>query len=86
MHLVDLNAISVVHESQLGHRAELVESDQGVVRAFETANPPGSKLYDVLTIFLSTAASGGIDHVVNDTGGSSTAANPDTPVDVISYP
>jgi hypothetical protein len=54
--------------------------------AFETANPPGSELYDLLTIFLSTAASGGIDHVVNDAGGSSTSANPDSPVDVIRYP
>jgi len=29
---------------------------------------------------------GGIVHVVNDTGGSSTIANPDTPVTVVSYP
>jgi len=54
--------------------------------AFQTANPPGSQLRDLLTIFLSTAGSGGIDHVVNGTGKSSTAASPDTPVDVISYP
>jgi hypothetical protein len=54
--------------------------------AFVTANPPGSTLHDLLTIFLSTAGSGGIEHVVNDTGGSSTAANPDTAVDVPSYP
>jgi len=54
--------------------------------AFETANPPGSELHDLLTIFLSTAGSGGIDHVVNGTGRSSTAANPDTAVDVASYP
>jgi hypothetical protein len=54
--------------------------------AFETANPPGSELHDLLTVFLSTAGSGGIDHVVNGTGRSSTAANPDTAVDVISYP
>jgi hypothetical protein len=54
--------------------------------AFQTANPPGSELHDLLTIFLSTAGSGGIDHVVNGTGGSSTAANPDRPVDVVSYP
>jgi hypothetical protein len=54
--------------------------------AFETANPPGSELRDLFTIFLSTAGSGGIDHVVNGTGRSSTAANPDAPVDVASYP
>ena len=55
--------------------------------AFEvpTALPAGS-LHDLLTIFLSTAGSGGISHVVNETGGSSTIANPDKPVTVISYP
>jgi len=47
--------------------------------------PPGS-LHDLLTIFLSTAGSGGILNVVNDTGGSSTIANPDVPVTVVSYP
>jgi len=54
--------------------------------AFQTASPPGSELHDLLTIFLSTAGSGGIEHVVNGTGKSSTAANPDTAVDVVSYP
>ena len=54
--------------------------------AFETADPSGSALHDLLTIFLSTAGSGGIDHVVNATGGSSTAANPDTAVKVVNYP
>jgi hypothetical protein len=54
--------------------------------AFETANPPGSELHDLVTIFLSAAGSGGIDHVVNDTGGSSTAANRDVAVDVARYP
>jgi hypothetical protein len=47
--------------------------------------PPGS-LHDLLTIFLSTAGAGGILNVVNNTGGSSTIANPDTPVTVTSYP
>jgi hypothetical protein len=47
--------------------------------------PPGS-LHDLLTIFLSTAGSGGILNVVNNTGGSSTIANPDVPVTVVSYP
>ena len=55
--------------------------------AFEvpTTLPAGS-LHDLLTIFLSTAGSGGILNVVNGTGGSSTIANPDTPVTVVSYP
>ncbi|HUA48613.1 MAG TPA: coagulation factor 5/8 type domain-containing protein [Solirubrobacteraceae bacterium] len=54
--------------------------------AFETADPPGSVLHNLVTTFLSSAGSGGIDHVVNGTGGSSTGANPDTAVDVRSYP
>jgi len=41
---------------------------------------------DAFTIFLSTAGSGGIDHVINGTGGSSTIANPDVVVPVLSYP
>jgi hypothetical protein len=65
--------------------------NQGVnivaAHAFEvpTTLPPGS-LHDLLTIFLSTAGSGGILNVVNDTGGSSTIANPDVPVTVTNYP
>ncbi|HET9848436.1 MAG TPA: adenylyl cyclase [Candidatus Dormibacteraeota bacterium] len=57
-------------------------------RAFEvpTTLPAGS-LHDLLTIFLDpTHGSGGILHVINETGGSSTQANPDTPVTVVSYP
>jgi hypothetical protein len=54
--------------------------------AFEMANTPDSELRDVFTVFLSTAGSGGITHVVNGAGSSSTAANPDAPVDVVSYP
>jgi len=54
--------------------------------AFETAKPPGSELHDLLTIFLSTAGSGGIDHVVNRSGRASTIANPDTPANVVSFP
>jgi hypothetical protein len=65
--------------------------NQGVniyaAHAFEvpTTLPTGS-LHDLLTIFLSTAGAGGILNVVNDTGGSSTIANPDSPVTVVSYP
>jgi hypothetical protein len=48
--------------------------------------PPGS-LHDLFTIFLNaTVGSGGILNVVNNTGGSSTVANPDKPVAVVSYP
>ncbi|MBA2391601.1 MAG: adenylyl cyclase [Ktedonobacteraceae bacterium] len=65
--------------------------NQGVnilaANAFEvpTTLPAGS-LHDLLTIFLSTSGSGGITHVINNTGGSSTSANPDTAVTVTSYP
>jgi hypothetical protein len=55
--------------------------------AFEVDNTPGVQLHDLLTIFLNaTGGYGGIDNVVNGVGGSSTIANPDTPVDVVSYP
>jgi hypothetical protein len=66
--------------------------NQGVnifaAHAFEVpASLPASSLNDLLTIFLdATHGSGGIAHVINDTGGSSTIANPDTPVTVVSYP
>jgi hypothetical protein len=66
--------------------------NQGVdifaANAFEvpTTLPAGS-LHDLLTIFLdATFGKGGIQNVVNGTGGSSTVANPDTPVTVVSYP
>jgi len=55
--------------------------------AFEVDDTPGVQLHDLLTIFLDAVhGSGGILHVVNDTGGSSTVANPDVPVTVVSYP
>ena len=66
--------------------------NQGVdiyaARAFEVPSTlPAGSLHDLLTIFLdATHGKGGILHVVNDTGGSSTIANPDTPVTVVSYP
>jgi hypothetical protein len=41
---------------------------------------------DAFTIFLNATASGGIQNVINGTGGSSTAANPDVVVPVVSYP
>ena len=51
--------------------------------------PPGlapGSLENVFTIFLSRAASGGIRHVVNETGGASTTANADIAVRVARYP
>jgi hypothetical protein len=45
-----------------------------------------SSMHDLLTIFLSTGGSGGILNVIDHTGGSSTIANPDTPVTVVSFP
>ena len=65
--------------------------NQGVTiyaaNAFEVPTTlPAASLHDLLTIFLSTSGSGGILNVINGTGGSSTIANPDTPVTVVSYP
>jgi hypothetical protein len=66
--------------------------NQGVnifaAHAFEVPRTlPAGSLHDLLTIFLdATNGKGGILHVVNNTGGSSTIANPDTPVTVVSYP
>ena len=65
--------------------------NQGVniyaANAFEVPSTlPAGSLHDLLTIFLSTAGSGGILNVINNTGGSSTIVNPDTPVTVVSYP
>jgi hypothetical protein len=65
--------------------------NQGVniyaAHAFEvpTTLSAGS-FHDLLTIFLSTSGFGGIQNVINNTGGSSTIANPDTAVTVVSYP
>jgi hypothetical protein len=50
-----------------------------------TTLAPGS-LHDLLTVFLNASASGGITNVVDNTGGSSTAANPDVPVTITSFP
>ena len=66
--------------------------NQGVniyaAHAFEVpASLPAGSLHDLLTIFLDAShGMGGILHVVNNAGGSSTIANPDTPVTVVSYP
>jgi len=65
--------------------------NQGVniyaANAFEVPTKlPAGSLHDLLTVFLSTSGSGGILNVINNTGGSSTIANPSTPVTVVSYP
>jgi hypothetical protein len=56
--------------------------------AFEVpATLPAGSLHDLLTIFLDPVnGKGGILNVINGIGGSSTIANPDTPVTVVSYP
>jgi hypothetical protein len=47
----------------------------------------GVQFTDLFTIFLNAnGGSGGILNVINGEGGSSTAANPSTAVDVLSYP
>jgi hypothetical protein len=63
--------------------------NQGVniVSAMAFQSPTsGVSFHNLLTIFLSTAGFGGIQSVINGVGGSSTIANPDTPVTVVSYP
>jgi hypothetical protein len=65
--------------------------DQGVdiyaANAFEVPTTlPASSLNDLFTMFLNTSGSGGILNVIDNTGGSSTLANPDTPVTVVSFP
>jgi hypothetical protein len=55
--------------------------------AFEVPTTNGVRMNDLLTVFLdASAGKGGILHVVNDAGGSSTIANPDVPVTVVTYP
>jgi hypothetical protein len=55
--------------------------------ALEVPVTPGVRMHDLLTIFLDAVnGHGSIDHVINDTGGSSSVVNPDTPVTVVDYP
>jgi hypothetical protein len=65
--------------------------NQGVpifaTQAFQSPTTPGVQFHDLLTVFLDPSrGQGGILSVINGVGGSSTAANPDVPVDVTSYP
>jgi hypothetical protein len=56
-------------------------------QAFQSQPRPDVQFHDIFTIFLDKVnGSGGILSVINGVGGSSTAANADTPVDVLSYP
>ncbi|MBI1378599.1 MAG: adenylyl cyclase [Frankiales bacterium] len=56
-------------------------------RAFQAPSGPGIAMHDMLTIFLDAVnGHGAIDHVINDVGGSSSIANPDVPVTVVSFP
>ncbi len=55
--------------------------------AFLVPTAPGVRMHDLLTIFLDpNNGKGGILNVINNTGGSSTIANPDVPVTVTSFP
>jgi hypothetical protein len=65
--------------------------NQGVpvfaAEAFHAPTTPGVQFHDILTVFLDAVhGSGGIQNVIDGTGGPSTAANADVPVDVVSYP
>jgi hypothetical protein len=51
-------------------------------RAFEVPNTAGVKLHDLVTVFLT--GSGGIDHVVNNTGAAVNSTNQVT--NIVSYP
>jgi hypothetical protein len=51
--------------------------------AFQVPDTPGIQMHDLLTVFLN--GSGGIQHVVNDTGAAVNSAN-HGPSDVVSYP
>jgi hypothetical protein len=55
-----------------------------VSHAFEVPVTPGVQMNDLLTINLS--GPGTIDHVINDTGGPVSSANPDVASQVVSYP
>jgi hypothetical protein len=55
--------------------------------AFESPSRAGVQFHNLLTVFLdATHGKGGILSVIDGVGGSSTIANPDAPVDVVSYP
>jgi hypothetical protein len=56
-------------------------------QAFQAPDRAGVQFHDLLTVFLNaTTGSGGIDTVIDGVGGSSTTANPDTPVIVPQFP
>ena len=61
-----------------------VNPDIHVSHAFEVPDRPGVQMNDLLTINLS--GPGTIDHVINDTGGPVSSANPDVASQVVSYP
>jgi hypothetical protein len=86
--LISRNSISPFEHTI---RNEFPDAPWGVniyaANAFEVPDTlAASSLHDLFTIFLSRAGSGGILNVVNGIGGSSTIANPDAPVTLVSYP
>ena len=83
------DGVSSFHGSGMGSYSFFNQGiDIFAERAFEVPDSlPAGSLHDLLTIFLDPShGKGGILHVVNETGGSSTIANPDTVVPVVSYP
>ena len=61
-----------------------VNPDIHVSYAFEVPSTPGVQMNDLLAINLSGPST--IDHVINDTGGPVSSANPDVASQVVSYP
>jgi hypothetical protein len=57
-----------------------------VTEAFQAPDTPGVQFHDVFGVWI--AGSGGLDSVINGTGGPVTSVNPGTisPVDVTAYP
>lgn len=54
--------------------------------SYQSPVTPGDQFHDILALYISSNNGGGIQSVINGTGGSATTANADTPVDVGSYP
>jgi hypothetical protein len=61
-----------------------VNPDIHVSHSFEVPDTPGVQMHDLLTINLS--GPGTIDHVINNTGGPVSSANPDVASQVVNYP
>jgi hypothetical protein len=72
-----------IFETTIGNPANTIYAEN----AFEVPDSlPAASLNDLLTVCLSKEVHGGIKHVINGTGKSSTEANPGQAVHVVSYP